>query len=200
MPRRVNAKKHIVLSGLHSLYLPALRDELDLKIFMDTDNELRNYWKIERDTKTRGHSKEEIVEQIRKRLPDAEKYIYPQKTYADLVITYFDKTLESCYQENHIVKLSVKFSFNINLDIERLLKSFEIYGVYPEHKICDDFFHQEVIFDGKELIKNIDFEKIAECNIPQYEDFFTYVPDWGTDVEGVIQVVLLYMISEKMKG
>ena len=188
------------MSGLHSLYLPALRDELDLKIFMDTDNELRNYWKIERDTKTRGHSKEEIVEQIRKRLPDAEKYIYPQKTYADLVITYFDKTLESCYQENHIVKLSVKFSFNINLDIERLLKSFEIYGVYPEHKICDDFFHQEVIFDGKELIKNIDFEKIAECNIPQYEDFFTYVPDWGTDVEGVIQVVLLYMISEKMKG
>lgn len=109
VPRKVNTKKYIALSGLHSLYLPALRDELDLKIFMDTDNELRNYWKIERDTKTRGHSKEEIVEQIRKRLPDAEKYIYPQKAYADLVITYFDKTLENCYQENHIVELSVKF-------------------------------------------------------------------------------------------
>lgn len=76
---------------------------------MDTNNELRNYWKIERDTKSRGHSKEEIVEQIRKRLPDVEKYIYPQKAYADLVITYFDKTLENCYQENHIVELSVKF-------------------------------------------------------------------------------------------
>lgn len=198
--RKIGTKKYIVLCGLHSLYLPALRDELDLKIFMDTDNELRNYWKIERDARIRGYSKERIVTQIKKRIPDAEKYIYPQKRYADLIITYFDKTLVDCYQENHKVELSVKFSFSINLDIEDLLESFKLYHVYPEHRICDDFYHQEAIFNGKELMQDIDFERIAEINIPQYEDFFTYFPNWGGDVEGVIQVILLYMISKKMRG
>lgn len=198
--RKINTRKYIVLCGLHSLYLPVLREELDLKIYMDTDDELRNFWKIERDVSSRGYSKEEIIAQIRKRISDAEKYIYPQKEYADLVITYFDKTLKSAFQEHHKVELSVKFRININLNIERLLASFRIYHVFPEQKICDDFQHQEITFDGRELLQNIEFEKIAEINIPQYEDFFTYYPQWGTDVEGVIQIVLLFMISEKMKG
>lgn len=198
--KRVDAKKYIVLCGLHSLYLPTLREELDLKIFMDTDRELRNFWKIERDTQTRGYSKEEIVAQIEKRIPDAEKYIYPQKEYADLIITYFDKTLTSCYEENHEVSLSVMFELDLNIDVESLLKSFEKYGVHPEHRICEDLYHQEIVFDGQEILKDIDFASIADQNIPQYEDFFTYLPDWGSDVEGVIQVMLLYMISEKMRG
>lgn len=198
--RRVDTKKYIVLCGLHSLYLPALRDELDLKIFIDTDQELRKFWKIERDTKSRGYSKEAIVAQIEKRIPDAEKYIYPQKEYADMIITYFDKTLASCYVDNHKVSLSVKFELNLNIDVEPLLKSFEEYGVHPEYRICDDFYHQEISFDNQEILKDIDFGHIAEMNIPQYEDFFTYYPSWGTDVEGVIQVMLLYMISKKMRG
>lgn len=198
--RKVNARKYIVLCGLHSLYLPVLRDELDLKIFMDTDRELRNFWKLERDTAVRGYSREEAAAQIEKRLPDAEKYIYPQKEYADLIITYFDKTLESCRQENHKVELSVKFTLNISLNIENLLESFRTCHVFPRQRICDDLYHQELVFDGRELLQDIDFEKIAERNIPQYEDFFTYCPKWGADVEGVIQIMLLYMISEKMKG
>lgn len=195
---RVDAKKYIVLCGLHSLYLPILRDELDLKIFMDTDNELRNYWKIQRDVAKRGYSKESIVAQIRKRIPDAEKYIYPQKQFADLIITYFDKTLKNCYVDDYEVELSVKFEISININVEKLVKSFEAYGIYADYQICDDFSRQIIIFDGKELMNDIDFEKIAETNIPQYEDFFTYYPEWGTDVEGLIQVVLLFMISEKM--
>lgn len=198
--RRIAAKKYIVLCGLHSLYLPILREELDLKIFMDTDRELRNYWKIQRDTEKRGYSKEEIIAQIAKRIPDAEKYIYPQKQYADLVITYFDRTLKNCYVENHEVELSVKLEISININVEELLKSFEIYGVHPKSEICDDFSRQIIIFEGKELEQDIDFGKIAEINVPQYEDFFTYYPKWGTDVEGLIQVILLFMISQKMRG
>lgn len=198
--KKVNTKKYIVLCGLHSLYLPSLREELDLKIYMDTDNVLRNYWKIRRDTVNRGYSKEKIVEQINNRIADAEKYIYPQKQYADVIITYFDKTLKDCFEENHKEELSVKFEISINMDIEGLIHSFEQYGVYPKHRICEDLYHQEIVFDGKEILNEIDFERIAELNIPQYEDFFTYYPKWGKDVEGVIQIMLLFMISEKMRG
>lgn len=197
--KRLAAKKYIVLCGLHSLYLPVLRAELDLKIFMDTDPELRNYWKIQRDTKKRGYAKENVLAQIKKRLPDAQKYIYPQKEYADVIITYFDKTLTDCLADGHEVELSVRFELNVDYDLEYLIKSFEVYGVHPRHYICNDFYRQGIVFDGKELAGDIDFQKIAEINVPQYEDFFTYSPVWGRDVEGVIQVILLYVISEKMR-
>ena len=172
-----------------------------MKIFMDTDNELRNYWKIQRDVSHRGYSKEEIVAQINRRLPDAEKYIYPQKRYADIVITYFDKTLTSCYEENHILELSVKFELDINLDLESIINYCHKYGVHPKHRIQEDMRRQEIVFDGKELKECIiDFSEIARGVIPQYEDLFTYKIAWGEDVEGIVQLFMLIMISFKMRG
>lgn len=199
--RRVRPKKYIVLCGLHSLYLPQLRKELDLKIFMDTDSELRKFWKIQRDTAKRGYSKEQIVRQIEKRIPDAEKYIYPQKTFADMVISYFDRTLVDCFAEDHNVLLSVRITVDINLDLEETLYCFRDYGIHPQQMLCDDFRHQDIVFDGEDLEgKKIDFADIAERIVPQYEDFFTYTPSWGDGVEGIIQLFLLVAISKKMRG
>ena len=200
--KRVTPKKFIVLCGLHSLYLPKLRDVLDLKIYMDTDDELRKFWKIQRDTNERGYTQERIISQIEQRYPDARKYIYPQQKYADIVVHYFDKTLENCFVENHDVILSVKFEITIDLDIEPLLRSLEDYGLHSEWKISDSLTRQEVIFDGKELLDNnkLDFAKLVEENIPQYEDFLTKEPMWGNEVEGVIQLMLLFVITERMKA
>ena len=149
---RIDAKKYIVLCGLHSLYLPALRDELDLKVFMDTEQELRNFWKIERDTKRQEVTQRKNSSSDRKAYSGCrEKYIYPQKEYADMIITYFDKTLKSCYEDNHEVSLSVRFELTLNMDVEPLIKSFEKYGVHPEHRICNDFYHQGTLFDGRKF-------------------------------------------------
>lgn len=62
------------------------------------------------------------------------------------------------------------------------------------------FIIKKLFFNRYELKSEIDFERIAEINIPQYEDFFTYSPNWGTDIEGVIQIVLLFIISKKRRG
>lgn len=48
--------------------------------------------------------------------------------------------------ENYEVELSVKSVFDINLNVEQLIESFKIYGVFPKHRICDDLYHQEIIF------------------------------------------------------
>ena len=77
--RRVIPKKFIIACGLHALYLPQMRRNTDLRVYLDTDENLRRYWKIQRDTKSRGYSKEKVLKQILERLPDARKYIYPQK-------------------------------------------------------------------------------------------------------------------------
>lgn len=198
---RVHPKKYIVLCGLHSLYLPQLRKELDLKIFMDTEDELRKFWKIERDAKRRGYSKKQIVSQIEKRKGDAVKYIYPQKEYADMVITYFDKTLQNCYVEGHKVVLSLKLELELDIDLEGVIWDFQKWGIFPQHKTGSDFRRQELVFDGQELVNHaVDYEQIAKAVIPQYKDLFTYQPKWGEGVEGIIQLFLLIVISRKMRG
>ena len=89
IPKKVKPKEFIVIAGLHPFYLPKLRKNIDLKIYIDTDESLRRHWKIIRDTKKRGYSTQKIVEQIETRMDDAVKYIYPQKDYADMIIKYY---------------------------------------------------------------------------------------------------------------
>lgn len=198
--KKVSPKKYIVICGLHSLYLPQMRKELDLKIYMDTDEKLRRYWKIQRDTVKRGYTKENIIAQIEKRIPDAEKYIYPQKQFADLVISYFDRTLEDCFVDGHDVTLSVKIELSIDVDVADFIDEFRSYGIEVEHILQDDLLHQTLIFDGGQLTDHIvNYRDFAEKCIPQYEDFLMFTPEWGQDVEGVIQLLLLYMISIKMR-
>ena len=74
--RRVKVKRFMILCGLHSMYLPQTRKYLDLKIYMDADETLRRFWKIQRDTAKRGYTKEASIKQIEGRMPDARKYMF----------------------------------------------------------------------------------------------------------------------------
>jgi len=83
----INSKNNIIVCGLHALYLSD--NIVNLKIYMDTDDNLKIPWKITRDLQKRGYSIEHILEQIEKRKEDFNKYIYPQKENADLIIRFF---------------------------------------------------------------------------------------------------------------
>lgn len=78
----------ILVEGLHLLYLEKLREVFDLKIYFDTDISLRIKWKVRRDAEARGYTEEQVLEEIERRRPDVEKFIEPQKAWADMVIHY----------------------------------------------------------------------------------------------------------------
>lgn len=119
--KKIKPKKYIALCGLHSLYLPQVRKNLDLKIYLDTDETLRRYWKIQRDIECRGYTKEKIFAQIESRTPDAVKYIHPQKKYADMILSYYDKTLTDCMENGHELKTSVRITISAAVDVEALM-------------------------------------------------------------------------------
>lgn len=199
--KRIVPKQYIVLCGLHSLYLPQMRATLDLKIYMDTDETLRRFWKIKRDTGKRGYTNQEIIRQIEKRIPDAEKYIYPQRDFADLCIRYFDSTLTDCCDVEHDVCLSLELSFNISVDMEPIMNELAHYGVSAHHTYCSDLKHQTVVFGGKELKgKRINFQAVAEDNIPQFNELFSHKIVWRDGMDGLVQLFILIMISSKMRG
>jgi len=86
-PFRLPSNDVIIASGLHALYLPVLRDCYDLKIFLAIDENLRKYFKIQRDVHKRGHTLERVLTSIDKREPDAAQFVRPQAEHADLVMS-----------------------------------------------------------------------------------------------------------------
>jgi len=90
-PEEVESKGVIIHEGLHALYSKELRRVSDLKIFVETDEDLKLEWKISRDTKERGYTREQVLEMIHNRQSDETKYIDPQKKYADIVVKFSKK-------------------------------------------------------------------------------------------------------------
>lgn len=87
----IESSENIVVCGLHSLYIPD--NIINIKIYVDTDDNLRVPWKIKRDISKRGYTVEQIVNQINMRKSDFNKYIYPQREKSDIIIHYYTDTV-----------------------------------------------------------------------------------------------------------
>jgi uridine kinase len=85
---KIDTSDNLIVCGLHSLYNNN-EGVYDLKIFIDTDINLKTRWKINRDINKRGYTFAQIIDQIESRKEDYYKFIYPQKEKSDIVITFF---------------------------------------------------------------------------------------------------------------
>ena len=84
----VTPKPYIIYEGLHALYHKPTLELADVKIFVDTDEQLKTEWKIKRDTKKRGYTEDEVRDTIRRRQVDERQYISPQRHNADIVVKF----------------------------------------------------------------------------------------------------------------
>lgn len=198
---KIRPKPYILLCGLHSLYLPQVRNNLDLKVYMDVDETLRRYWKIQRDISKRGYSKAKILEQITSRIPDAERYIYPQKKYADLVISYFDRNLTNCMQENYTINLGLKVTLSIEVNLEHLIFMLQKQGIHVQYDYDNDLKTQSVVFEGKNLEqKTLPIASIAEDVVPHLDEIINHTLDEPDDLHGILEILLLLLVSRKLQG
>lgn len=86
----VEPQEILIVEGLLPLVERGIRDALDVTVFVAPEEELRHRWKLERDVFERGYSPSEVVAELRRREPDAERYVLPQRDHADIV-TRFDR-------------------------------------------------------------------------------------------------------------
>ena len=85
--QRVEPKEVIILEGILILSEPQIRDLLDIKIFVDTDSDVRIIRRILRDIKERGRSLESVILQYMKTVRPANmQFVEPSKRYADIII------------------------------------------------------------------------------------------------------------------
>jgi uridine kinase len=84
----VEPKENILLCGLHTMYSKQLRDLSDLKIYVDTSDELKKQWKLERDSAERNQDAQSILAKIESRKADYTLHVAPQKDHADIIIRF----------------------------------------------------------------------------------------------------------------
>jgi uridine kinase len=84
--RPVHPARIVVVEGILVLYEPQLRDRFDLKVYVDTDADLRFIRRLQRDVAERGRSPESIVQQYLATVrPSHEQFIEPSKRHADVI-------------------------------------------------------------------------------------------------------------------
>lgn len=76
----------IVVEGILVLNDPALREQFDLKVYIDTDADLRLIRRLKRDVDERGRTPESIIYQYLTWVrPGHEQFIEPSKRHADAI-------------------------------------------------------------------------------------------------------------------
>ena len=87
-------KSVIIVEGILIFENEPLRELMDIKIFVDTDADVRLCRRIKRDVNKRGRTLESVLAQYQDTVkPMHEKYVEPSKKYADIVVPEGGKNL-----------------------------------------------------------------------------------------------------------
>ncbi|MBN8646557.1 MAG: uridine kinase [Caulobacterales bacterium] len=85
--KKINPTRFLVIEGTHVLHNAQIRELLDLKIYIHTDEETRFKRRLERDVKERGRSVESVHTQYNLIVkPGHYKWTEPTKEFADLIL------------------------------------------------------------------------------------------------------------------
>ncbi|XP_054797710.1 uridine kinase-like protein 3 [Prosopis cineraria] len=85
--RRVNPSDVIILEGILIFHDPRVRELMNMKIFVDTDADVRLARRIKRDTVQKGRDIGTVLDQYSKFVkPAFDDFILPTKKYADIII------------------------------------------------------------------------------------------------------------------
>ena len=83
----VRPTKVVIVEGILIFADKALRDLMDIKIFVETDADVRILRRILRDVKERGRSLDSVIEQYLTTVkPMHEQFVQPSRQYADIVV------------------------------------------------------------------------------------------------------------------
>ncbi|MBQ4062423.1 MAG: uridine kinase [Christensenellaceae bacterium] len=83
----IKPSKVIIVEGILVFATPELTDQMDIKIFVDTDADVRILRRITRDVKKRGRSLDSVVSQYLTTVkPMHEQFVEPSKRKADIIV------------------------------------------------------------------------------------------------------------------
>lgn len=88
-PTYIKPNRFIIVEGLLGYATRGARDCYDVKVYLAPPEPLRSQWKVKRDTQKRGYTEAQVLAELEKREPDSEQFIRPQRSWADMVVSFY---------------------------------------------------------------------------------------------------------------
>ena len=86
-PRLFTPRRAIIVEGILVFTDAALRELMDIKVFVDTDSDTRFIRRLQRDVAERGRTMESVIDQYQGTVkPMHLEFVEPSKRYADVII------------------------------------------------------------------------------------------------------------------
>lgn len=198
-PSVIRSNDIIIASGLHALYSSAVRECYDLKIYLDIDESLRRFFKIQRDVTQRGHSLDTVLSSFEKREGDSQKFIRPQSASADLIFSVqpiHPRILEE--STKHPLRFKLEVRSRNGYDTVSLMRTLiGVCGLHLDVLYSDNNSETVLTIEGES--KAEDIELAAKVICPSVFEFLDVAPKWQDGVLGLMQLFTLSHINQELK-
>jgi hypothetical protein len=188
-PRRVSPSRFVLVVGLHPFYLKRMREMLDVRIYLEPEEELRRSWKRDRDVRLRGYREDQVVEQIREREADAQAFIRPQRQFADVLVR--------CFRGETSGALGVDVQTDNGVPLDLLAERLREAGAHVQLRQEDDLVYQTLSFEG--AVSEQQIASVARECIPQVNELLATEARWSGGHNGVIQLCFLAVLSDRLR-
>jgi uridine kinase len=189
----------VIFQGLHSLATVSLRNLYDLRVFLDPHEDLRQLWKIQRDTQERSYSPEEVLRILSNRNADRESYVLPQREQAELVVRWStpQQTPTEWHGPEPEIQLEMRAlnSFDFSLIASALRTRTDLSIEYEPYL---DAKWQLLRLSGKVSAETL--RDIAHETAPEALAFFNSSPQFASDLSGCLQLVTLICLRDKLSS
>ncbi len=110
-PQYIVPHSFLIVEGLLGFYSQEMRNAYSVRVYLNPPEELRRRWKVRRDSTKRGYSEQEVLRELDIREPDSEAYIRPQRSHADIEVSYFPDP-SSEFRQNDDAHLNVRLTLH----------------------------------------------------------------------------------------
>jgi uridine kinase len=194
---KIPAKDFVIVSGLHTFSSSKLEQISDLRVYLDMDEDLRRYFKLQRDVLIRKKGVEETLRAMDKRRSDFRKYVVPQIHKAHIVFS---------------LRSTQTLSWDMRADPRKLFLDVQISRGFDEARIfrvlvgtCNcqvsplrDVSHNRHSFRISGYVSAETIELAAKSAGIGDGQLFDLKPKWVGGMLGVMQLVTLMSITSSM--
>jgi uridine kinase len=198
-PLLTRSNDFVVASGLHTLYLPSLRNSCDLRIYLEMDESLRRHFKLLRDVNERGHPREKVLMSLQSREADADRFIRTQAAHADLVFSLKPERPISDAEAGTAIRLEIELEVRIRealhaMSLRRVLVG--VCGLHVDVLELADGSGVQMHVHGR--INGADMALAASQLCPAALEFADQPAMWQEGPMGLMQLLILMHMGQVM--
>jgi uridine kinase len=199
-PQHTRTTNDVVLaSGLHALYQDTLRSRMNLRVFLDMDEELRRFLKLRRDVGQRGHSPETVETAIARRRSDFDLYLRPQMAHADVLFSLRPACTLADLAFDSEVPLALTITLHTGMDSDALMRALVgLCGLTAEVLPASAGTATRILVEGDGFTA-ADAQAVGSLLVMHIDELLDAEPIWQGGMAGVMQVVILILIAEQAK-